>query len=265
MKNSKPLIRDMGISNLINPEMISLLPVWMIHQCMRFAVVKFGAGIIQISGSIAGVTHARNRFGNYIRPRTKPVNPSSTRQAAIRLYMKYYTERWHDTLTSGQRAAWNTYAAAVSCKNRLGEVVYITGFNWYLAVNIVRAQAENSKCDNGPVTLSLVESDPGFAVSASAGTQLMTITMTLGLPWRDIAASIMCIYQGTPQIVTRNFFNGPWKYAGNFPGNAVAPHTVTAPMTLIVGQKVWVYGRIATGPSDSRISAPMVAACTVGA
>ncbi|GAH28464.1 unnamed protein product, partial [marine sediment metagenome] len=37
------------------------------------ALVKYGAGIIQMSGSIAGDVHARNRFGNYIRPRTKPV------------------------------------------------------------------------------------------------------------------------------------------------------------------------------------------------
>jgi hypothetical protein len=179
--------------------------------------------------------------------------------------MKYYTERWHDTLTSGQRLAWATYAAAVPVKNRIGENVYLTGFNWYLAVNIVRAQAQNSKCDDGPTTLTLVESDPGFAVSASAATQKLTITLTDALPWRSIVAAIIAIYQGTPQGATRNYFNGPWQYAGNFPGNAVAPYEVTAPMTLIQGQKVWVYGRIATGPTDSRISAPMVASCTVGA
>lgn len=228
------------------------------------ASVKFGAGIIQISGSIAGVTHARNRFGNYIRPRTKPVNPNSAFQYAIKQYMKYYTERWHDTLSSAQRGAWATYAAAVPVKNRLGETVYLTGFNWYLAVNIVRAQAQNSKCDNGPSTLTLIESDPGFAVAGSAGTQLLTLTLTLGLPWRDIAASIMCIYQGTPQVVTRNFFNGPWRFAGSIAGNAVAPHTMTAPFTLVQGQKVWVYGRIATGPLDARISAPFYASCTIG-
>lgn len=229
------------------------------------ANVKYGGGIVQMSGSIAGTVFARNRFGNYIRPRTKPVNPNSSYQSAIRLYMKYYTERWHDTLNATQRSQWATYAAAVPVKNRLGETVYLTGFNWYLAINIVRAQAQNSKCDDGPTTLTLCESDPGFAVSAAAGTQLLTITLTLGLPWRDIAASIMCIYEGSPQVATRNFFNGPWRFAGSIPGNAVAPHTMAAPLALVQGQKVWVYGRIATGPLDARISAPMVASCTVGA
>jgi hypothetical protein len=75
----------------------------------------------------------------------------------------------------------------------------------------------------------------------------------------------MAIYQGTPQIVTRNYFNGPWRFAGSIPGNAVAPHTMAASFTLVQGQKVWVYGRIATGPLDARISAPFYAVCTVGA
>jgi hypothetical protein len=229
------------------------------------ASIKFGGGITAMSGSLAGTTFARNRFGYYSRPRTKPVNPNSVAQAAIRLYMKYYTERWHDTLSAAMRSAWATYAAAVPVKNRLGEVVYLTGFNWYLAVNIVRAQAENSKCDNGPANLTLIESDPGFAVSASAATQKLTFTLTLGLPWRDIAASIMAVYQGQPQVATRNFFNGPWKYAGCFPGNAAPPYEKTAPMTLVQGQKIWVYGRVATGPTDARISAPMTAVCTIGA
>ncbi|GAH50296.1 unnamed protein product, partial [marine sediment metagenome] len=47
------------------------------------ALVKLGGGIVQISGSIAGNTFARNRFGNYMRSRTKPVNPNSTRQTDI--------------------------------------------------------------------------------------------------------------------------------------------------------------------------------------
>lgn len=179
--------------------------------------------------------------------------------------MRYYTERWHDTLSAAQRTAWSTYAEAVPVKNRLGESVYITGFNWYLAVNICRAQAQNSKCDDGPVTLTLVESDPGFAITASAATQLITFTLTDALPWRAIPAAVMCVFQGRPQVVTRNYFNGPWQYAGCFPGNAVAPYTKAAPMTLIAGQKIWTYGRIATGPTDARISGPMVASCVVGA
>jgi hypothetical protein len=266
MKHQRPLIRDMGEANLIHPAGISLLPIWMIAQCCRFANIKFGGGITAMSGSIGGQTFARNRFGYYSRPRTKPVNPNSSLQSAIRLYMKYYSERWHDTLNSTQRGAWASYAAAVATKNRLGESVYLTGYNWYIAVNIVRAQAQNSKCDNGPAHLTLVESDPGFLISASAATQLLSVTWTKGLPWTEIAASIMCIFQGQPQVATRNFFNGPWKYAGLINGNCPdTPKTIAASYTLVQGQKIWIYGRISTGPLDARLSAPMIASCVVGA
>ncbi|GAI01350.1 unnamed protein product, partial [marine sediment metagenome] len=44
------------------------------------ALIKYGGGIVQISGSIAGTVFARNKMGNYARPRTKPVNPRTARQ-----------------------------------------------------------------------------------------------------------------------------------------------------------------------------------------
>lgn len=227
------------------------------------ASIKFGGGITAMSGSIGGSTYARNRFGYYLRPRTKPVNPNSSLQVVVRTAMAFFTQRWHDTLTSAQRIAWATYAAAVPVKNRLGETVYITGFNWYLAVNIVRSQMENSKCDPGPTTLTLVESDPAFSVAAYASTQKLNIVHDPLLPWCGIPASILGIYMGQPQGSTRNFFNGPWKKVGPIPGNAVSPTLMDPPFTLVTGQKVWVYGRIATGPTDSRIGPPMVASCTV--
>jgi hypothetical protein len=227
------------------------------------ANVRYGAGIVQMSGSIAGTVHARNRFGNYIRPRTKPVNPGSTYQDVIRTALSHLAQRWHDTLTESQRVAWGTYAQAVAMKNRLGETVYLTAFNHYLRLNTVRIQMENSKCDNGPVTLTLPEKDPTFTVAAYASTQKLNIVHDVAMPWCGIPASILAIWMGRPQIATRNFFNGPWRKVGSIPGNAVSPTLKDPPFTLIAGQKVWVYARIATGPTDSRLSEPMVAACTV--
>jgi hypothetical protein len=226
------------------------------------ATVLFGAGIVQMSGSIAGVVHARNRMGNYIRPRTKPVNPKSVRQQAIRTFMKFFTQRWHDTLSAAQRSAWETYAAAVPSKNRLGQIIHPTGFNRYLAINIVRALAQNSKCDDGPVTLTLPEADPTFALAAYTSTQKLSLIHDVTLPWTQIAASVMAIFMGQPQGNTINFFNGPWRYAGLINGNGTSPSLINPPFTIITGQKIWAYGRIATGPTDARLGPPMVVTCT---
>ncbi len=74
------------------------------------ALVKYGGGIVQMSGSIGGDTFARNRYGNYVRARTKPVNPNTTLQQAVRASMSFLTNRWAQTLDAAQRTAWNPYA-----------------------------------------------------------------------------------------------------------------------------------------------------------
>lgn len=229
------------------------------------ATVQYGAGVIQMSGSIAGDVHARNRFGNYIRPRTKPVNPNSAHQVLIRSAMGLLVQKWHDTLTPAQRIAWNTYANAIAMKNRLGKTIYLTGFNHYLRSNIVRIQLEQTQCPEAPTILTLPEKDPTFASLAYASTQQLSITWDDTLPWTDIAASVLGVWMGVPQIATRNFFNGPWRKAGSIPGDGTSPTVMSAPFTLVTGQKVWIYSRVSTGPTDSRLSEPMYAVCTVEA
>ena len=229
------------------------------------ALVKFGGGIIQASGSIAGVTHARNRFGNYIRPRTKPVNPRSSLQTVIRSAMSLFAERWSSTLTADQRSEWNAYASAVAVKNRLGESVYLTGFNHYVRYNIPVAQAGGPKQDEGPETLALAEKDAKFAISASEATQQITFTIDDTLPWRSVDGSTIILYQGKPQLATRNFFAGPWQYCSYLQKGDPSGTAKAAKFALVEGQKIWCYGRICYGPTDPRLSDPFTAACVVGA
>lgn len=228
------------------------------------ALVKYGGGVIQMSGSIAGTTHARNRAGNYARARTKPVNPNSALQVAVRSALSYLTQYWHETLSAANRIGWNTYAAAVATKNRLGETTYLTGFNHFLRSNIVRSLLGQTLCPNAPTILSLPDKDSTFAIAASAATQIITITWDDALPWGDIAASVLGLWMGVPQLATRNFFGGPWRGNGSIPGNQTSPSERTAIFTLVAGQKIWMYARVSTGPTDSRLSEPFYASCTVG-
>jgi hypothetical protein len=227
------------------------------------ALVKFGGGITGMSGSIAGSTFARNRFGNYIRPRTKPVNPKSTTQHTIRGCMAYLADLWHSTLVAGERTAWSTYAAAVTVKNRLGETVYLTGFNMFIRSNSVRKYVGLNVVAAGPTTLSLPETDPTFIITASAASQKITVGYDKNLPWSQEVGGRMHVFQGQPQLATRNYFNGPWKIAGNLPDHDDGSVELNAPYTLVAGQKIWCYARI--DRIDGRLSNPFVAACTVAA
>lgn len=214
------------------------------------ALVKYGAGIVQISGSIAGDVHARNRFGNYIRPRTKPVNPHSARQESARAIVAYLAERWHEDLSAVQRNLWNVYAAAVAMKNRLGETIHLTGFNHFIRTNCVMKTWGTGVFDDAPTILSLAEKDETLVCSEEdiAG-QTFTFTFSnQGWAPDGDPKGRMLLYQGQPQLASRNFFAGPWRYIGVVDPVEGAAGTATkgAGFAFALGQKVWFQGRIMT-------------------
>jgi len=212
------------------------------------ALVKYGGGIVQMSGSIAGDVHARNRFGNYIRPRTKPVNPHSDRQETARAIVSYIAEYWHEELDATQRGLWDTYAAAVSMKNRLGEAIHLTGFNHFVRTNAHRYKTGFAPLAAAPTTLALADKDPSSAITEEdISAQTFEISFsTLGWGAGDDDKAHICFYQGQPQLASRNFFAGPWRYAGKYvpSDGAVSPATIPAAFSFALGQKVWFKARI---------------------
>lgn len=213
------------------------------------SLVKYGGGIVQMSGSLAGNTFARNKSGNYVRARTVPVNPQSSRQTTVRNNLSFLTEEWNDTLTAAQRTAWAAYAAAVDWVNRLGETVNLSGFNMFVRSGMVALQAGESYVAAGPTELSLPETDSLFSVAISAASGI-TVTFDDTLSWADEDTGHMLLYIGTPQNASRTFFRGPWRHHADIDGNSTTPPTspdgptaVTC-FTLTEGQRVWVKARI---------------------
>lgn len=222
------------------------------------ALIKFGGGVVGMAGSIAGTTFARNRSGSYARARTKPINPNSAAQQLVRAALADLTVRWSQTLTPAQRTAWNLYAANVIMQNRLGESINLSGFNMYIRSNSLLLRAALSAVDTGPALFELPTQDPTFAITASAATQLVSVTFDNTAAWANEDDAHMFIFTGNPQNAQRNFFNGPWGYAGAIAGDAVAapasPATFTTTQVIAEGQKLWTYGRIVR--ADGRLSEP---------
>lgn len=227
------------------------------------ALVKYGGGIVQMSGSIAGDTHARNRFGNYKRARTKPVNPKSSRQMGARILVMMLAEQWRESpMTDAIRTAWQTYANSVNWQNALGEIVTLTGFNHFIRSNAARITAGGSLVTAAPTDLGLPPGDPTFAVAGSAATQLVSVTFDTGFDWVDEDDAWFSVHMGEPQNITRNFFGGPWRWGGSEEGDSVtpptSPFTFTAPFTLVEGQKIWCEAMIIR--ADARASTKFGAA-----
>lgn len=224
------------------------------------ALVKYGAGIVQMSGSIAGDVHARNRFGNYKRPRTKPVNPKSQRQTAARVIMMYLAEQWREApMTDAIRTAWQTYADSVNWNNRLGEQVTLTGFNMFIRGNAALQNIGEALVTAGPTDLGLPAGDPAFVVSnVSEATQTFDVAFNDTFDWCTEDDAFLIIYQGKPVSASHNFFGGPFRrcaFLGGIDPGGIASPALALPnigFTITEGQKIWWEAAIVR--ADSRIS-----------
>ena len=226
-------------------------------------LVKFGGGVVAATGSVAGNTFARNRYGAYVRARTKPVNPNSTRQQAVRSAIADLASRWAQILTAVQRTAWNLYANSVIMKNRLGEDIHLSGYNHYIRSNTLLLQIGGTLVDNGPTVFELPEKDSTLSCTASEATQLVSVAFDDTFTWLDLDDAHLHVKMGTPQNPQRNFFGGPWRYMASIAGDSVAPPTTpddqAVPFVIAELQRIWIEARIVL--PDGRVSEPFQADC----
>lgn len=152
-------------------------------------------------------------------------------------------------------------------KNRLGETVYLSGYNHYIRSNSYRVYGDRPIVDDGPVVFELPEKDESVTISGSEATGHISLAFDDTKAWCDEEGALMIIGNGQPQNGQRNFFAGPYHAYGRMVGDAVTPPT--SPLdadywyAIAAGQKIWVRLRISR--ADGRLSSPFRASCTVGA
>jgi hypothetical protein len=86
------------------------------------------------SGSNAGTTSSRNRFGQYRRTRATPTNPRSTFQTSARSALATATGAGWSALSDATRNAWMTFANAHPVVDSLGSTVTLSGHQMYVGV-----------------------------------------------------------------------------------------------------------------------------------
>lgn len=213
--------------------------------------------ISKASGSLGGITGSRNRFGMYFRARSNPVNPNTDRQNVIRALMAQLTAAW-GSLTEAQRQGWNAYGSQVPRLNKLGETVYLTGFNHFVRTNVLNLQCGGTQISIAPTDLLLPGADSTFAITASEATQELSVTFDTGLDWVGEDGGYLAVFMGLPRNTQVNFFGGPWRFADSVDGESgtppTSPATLAVPFAITEGQKVWAYARIIR--ADGRVSDP---------
>ena len=101
------------------------------------AIIKFGPTVTGIRGTVAGTIFSANKAGPYARAWSRPSNRRTASQTDRRSKLAHAAGLWR-TEDSGDRDDWDTWAAlpAQEKTNSLGEAYYVSGFDWYVAINI---------------------------------------------------------------------------------------------------------------------------------
>jgi hypothetical protein len=212
--------------------------------------------LTQMSGSLGGITASHNRGGMYLRARTVPTDPGSLPQLAVRALVAQLAGLWGSTLTAAQRAAWDTYAANVSIVNRLGDTVFLTGFQHYVRSNVPRLQASEPRVDDGPTIFDLGDYTAPTLTIAGGGSTL-SVAFTVTDEWVGEDDAILGVWASREKASTINFFKGPYRFAGKIEGNAALPPTspasITSPFPYTTGNRGFMQVRVSR--ADGRLSA----------
>lgn len=147
------------------------------------------------SGSLQGETFSRNRYGQYSRSRSTPVNPNSTAQGLVRARLSANAAAWR-TLTDAQRAGWESLGSQMTRTDSLGQSYTLNGFGAYCSVNNNNSAAGNATVADAPML--------------ETPSTLATVTVTL------TSAAFSIAYTPTPLATGERAFIycGPQRNAG---------------------------------------------------
>lgn len=211
------------------------------------------------SGSVAGCTYSRNRYGQYARSRAIPVNPASAFQNATRATFAALAQAWVTELTDAQRAAWDTYAANVPKIDSLGRSIFVLGLNWYIGINTLRAVGLQTRLDTAPILFTGTSLTLPTLTLTNPATDEIEIGYTNTDEWAGAVGGRLHVFTGGPTNETRNFFGGPFRYVTDAIGAVVPPTSpllTTSAQPYSAGQKLWA--RLIAQAADGRLSFPVI-------
>lgn len=188
------------------------------------------------SGSQAGTTSSRNRFGQYRRTRATPVNVNSSAQQAARNRLSELSSGWRG-LTDIEREAWESYALGNPTTDALGSVITLTGHQYYVSVNAALMNAGLS-----PVDTPSAEAPPD---APGLGAQTLTAAgFSVAFTPTPVAAGSSLVIETSPPLSPGRKFNNDFRVV-KVRAAAAAATLLKADMevkwgTLAAGQKFFI-------------------------
>lgn len=189
-----------------------------------------------LSGSVGGLTYARNKGGLYVKMKATPTNPNTARQQSARGLLATASIQWQE-LTDDQRNAWDTYAAANPRTDPLGQSYNLTGHQMYVSLATVimdqgLAPSGDPPAGGAPKVLSTV------TVTLTSDTAINVVFTASPLA----AAEALYVWQGPPQGGAGDPNFAQSRLVGYSAQAATSPQAFTLPLVVSSGftSNFWV-------------------------
>ena len=213
--------------------------MYIFHQNIttRGAIIQPILGSLR--GSIGDNTFSHNRGGDYVRRRTSPTNPNSTRQQTMRTFLGTLAALWSSTLTPAERGQWDTWAGLQAKEGPLGNSINLTGINAYVWLNAHLLDAGDARIDAPPVVVA-----PTGLLTLSVDVSAIT-TADVTFTGTPLAANHKgVLFMSLPQSGAAQPNFKQCRIVGYSAAAQASPWAATLPFSVISGQTVVFFAGI---------------------
>jgi hypothetical protein len=227
------------------------------------AKVKYGAIVGQVSGSIGASTHGHNRFGNYIRQRSIPVQPNSGQQLMRRAVLGTQSAAWAG-IGATNMLGWKTWAQNNPIVDTLGDKRILTGHMSFVMANC-RLEGLGWPTFATPPVKAHPNAPTSISITATVASQNVSIAFA---PSPLGAGLMLWIRACKTPLATKNYVKNllRWVDADTVLGGT--PYTCTAVATklgaLTLNERIILWVSV-LDTATGLISPPLEARCTVTA
>lgn len=196
------------------------------------------------SGSQAGTTSSRNRYGQYQRTRAVPVNPNSASQGLARGRLSANAAVWR-TLTNAQRAGWAGLATQMSRSDALGSTYTLNGFGAFMSVNNVLLESGGVRVTDAPALQSPATVD-------SATLTLTNAAFSVAFTPTPLATGAKLMVYASPQRNQGRSFESDYRLVFTGAAATTSPANILAAYTAkfgvpVTGNKVFLSVHVMLG------------------
>lgn len=223
--------------------------------------IDLGFGVANMSGSIGGVTAARNKNGMYLRNRSTGINPQTPSQLGVRAVLTQLAQQWA-TLTAPQRLAWDSAVGSFATSSSFGTSHPLSGIALFVKCNSNILHAGGSVILVPPAAASEAAITALSLTSVHAGATTVTYTPT------PIAANTAYQVRMTSNLSAGiTFVKNHYRTIAYLAPAAASPYVATTAWNAkfgapVAGEQIWVSVK-AIGLLTGFVSTPIVASCIV--